>query len=85
MTKREEIWARTGLQLYRAPSKRRGSQKKMNIDRRQTSGLAIILDPNDPTQIYITTYGGGFWHGAAAGSANPPEAILTPIPIAAPS
>jgi hypothetical protein len=58
---------------------------KMNIDGRQTSGLAIILDPNDPTQIYITTYGGGVRQGAAPGSANPPEAILTPIPIAAPS
>jgi hypothetical protein len=52
---------------------------KMNIDWRQTSGLAIILDPNDPTQIYITTYGGGVWHGPAAGSANPPEAILAPF------
>ena len=47
-------------------------------------GHRIILDPNDPTQIYITTYGGGIWHGPAAGTTNPPEAILTPIPIAAP-
>jgi hypothetical protein len=31
-------------------------------------GNRIILDPNDPTQIYITTYGGGVWHGPAAGA-----------------
>jgi photosystem II stability/assembly factor-like uncharacterized protein len=45
-------------------------------------GNRIILDPDDPTQIYITTYGGGVWHGPAAGAANPPEADLTPVPIA---
>ena len=45
-------------------------------------GNRIILDPNDPTQIYITTYGGGVWHGPAAGAANPAEADLTPVPVA---
>jgi len=45
-------------------------------------GHRIILDPNDPTQIYITTYGGGVWHGPAAGTAQPTEAIVTPVPIA---
>ena len=45
-------------------------------------GSRIILDPNDPTQIYINTFGGGVWHGPAAGAANPPEAVLTPVPIA---
>jgi photosystem II stability/assembly factor-like uncharacterized protein len=47
-------------------------------------GHRIILDPNDPTQIYITTYGGGVWHGPAAGAASPPEADQTPVPIAQP-
>ncbi len=45
-------------------------------------GHRVILDPNDPTQIYITTYGGGVWHGPAAGAANAPETVLTPVPIA---
>jgi photosystem II stability/assembly factor-like uncharacterized protein len=45
-------------------------------------GNRIILDPNDSTQIYITTYGGGVWHGPAVGAANPPEAVLTPVPVA---
>ncbi len=47
-------------------------------------GHRVILDPNDPAQIYIATYGGGVWHGPAAGSANPPEADQSRIPIAAP-
>jgi photosystem II stability/assembly factor-like uncharacterized protein len=45
-------------------------------------GHRIILDPNDPTQIYINTYGGGVWHGPAAGTPKPTEAIVTPVPIA---
>jgi photosystem II stability/assembly factor-like uncharacterized protein len=45
-------------------------------------GHRVILDPNDATQIYITTYGGGVWHGPAAGSAIPPEADQSRVPIA---
>jgi len=45
-------------------------------------GHRVILDPNDSTQVYITTYGGGVWHGPAAGSANPPEADQSRVPIA---
>jgi photosystem II stability/assembly factor-like uncharacterized protein len=45
-------------------------------------GHRVILDPNDPSQIYITTYGGGVWHGPAAGTPKPTEAIVTPVPIA---
>jgi photosystem II stability/assembly factor-like uncharacterized protein len=45
-------------------------------------GNRIIPDPNDPGKIYITTYGGGVWHGPAKGAANPPEADVTPVPIA---
>jgi photosystem II stability/assembly factor-like uncharacterized protein len=47
-------------------------------------GSRIILDPNDPTQIYINTFGGGVWHGPAAGAADPPEADQSRVPIAAP-
>jgi photosystem II stability/assembly factor-like uncharacterized protein len=45
-------------------------------------GHRIILDPNDATQIYVTTYGGGVWHGPATGAANPPEADQSRVPIA---
>ena len=45
-------------------------------------GNRILIDPNDQTQIYITTYGGGVWHGPAVGAANPPEAVVTPVPVA---
>jgi photosystem II stability/assembly factor-like uncharacterized protein len=45
-------------------------------------GHRIILDPNDPTLIYITTFGGGVWHGPAAGTRTQHETILNPIPIA---
>jgi photosystem II stability/assembly factor-like uncharacterized protein len=47
-------------------------------------GHRVILDPNDPGQIYITTYGGGVWHGPAAGAAEPPEADQSRIHIARP-
>jgi photosystem II stability/assembly factor-like uncharacterized protein len=45
-------------------------------------GHRVILDLNDPSQIYITTYGGGVWHGPAAGAVNAPETVLTPVPVA---
>ncbi len=45
-------------------------------------GHRIIRDPNDPSQIYITTFGGGVWHGPAAGAAKPSEADQTHVPIA---
>jgi hypothetical protein len=45
-------------------------------------GSRVILDPNDHTQIYITTFGGGVWHGPAAGVAYPPEADLSRVPVA---
>jgi photosystem II stability/assembly factor-like uncharacterized protein len=47
-------------------------------------GHRVIVDLNDPTQIYITTYGGGVWHGPAAGAPNPPLAARTSVPIAVP-
>jgi photosystem II stability/assembly factor-like uncharacterized protein len=45
-------------------------------------GNRIFLDPDDPARIYITTYGAGVWHGPATGAATPPEAVITPVPIA---
>ena len=45
-------------------------------------GHRIFLDPNDPTKIYITTFGGGVWHGRAAGAASSTETILTSVPVA---
>jgi photosystem II stability/assembly factor-like uncharacterized protein len=47
-------------------------------------GHRVILDPNNPGQIYITTYGGGVWHGPATGAADPPEADQSRVPIAMP-
>ena len=47
-------------------------------------GHRVILDPNDPSQIYITTYGGGVWHGPAAGADDPPESDQSRVPIAVP-
>ena len=45
-------------------------------------GHRVILDPNDPTQIYITTYGGGVWHGPTAGDTNMKEDIVHDVAIA---
>jgi photosystem II stability/assembly factor-like uncharacterized protein len=45
-------------------------------------GHRVILDPSDGASIYITTYGGSVWHGPAAGDANAPEDIATPVPVA---
>lgn len=42
----------------------------------------VMIDPNDPSQIYITTFGGSVWHGPAAGDPHVHETILTPVPIA---
>ncbi|HMH12953.1 MAG TPA: hypothetical protein VK578_07575 [Edaphobacter sp.] len=38
-------------------------------------GHRVIPDPNDPTKIYITTYGGGVWHGPADGGANKEDVV----------
>jgi photosystem II stability/assembly factor-like uncharacterized protein len=45
-------------------------------------GHRVILDPNDPSRIYITTFGGSVWHGPAAGDPHAHETILTPVPVA---
>ncbi|MGD0480901.1 MAG: hypothetical protein ABSA42_12080 [Terracidiphilus sp.] len=45
-------------------------------------GHRVILDPDDPSRIYITTFGGSVWHGPAAGDPHAHETILTPVPVA---
>jgi photosystem II stability/assembly factor-like uncharacterized protein len=42
----------------------------------------VILDPNDLSRIYITTFGGGVWLGPAAGDPGASPTILTPVPVA---
>jgi photosystem II stability/assembly factor-like uncharacterized protein len=39
-------------------------------------GQRVIPDPKDPSLIYITTYGGGVWHGPAAGDPSAAEDIV---------
>jgi photosystem II stability/assembly factor-like uncharacterized protein len=45
-------------------------------------GHRVIPDPNDTAKIYVTTYGGGVWHGPAAGDPHAEEDVSTPIPVA---
>ena len=45
-------------------------------------GHRVIVDPNDASMIYITTYGGSVWHGLAAGDPSAPEDVVNPVPIA---
>lgn len=42
-------------------------------------GKRVDVDPNNPEQIYIITFGGGLWHGPAKGDASSEEDIVTPI------
>ena len=44
-------------------------------------GHRVVLDPLDPKMIYITTYGGGVWHGPVSGGKGQ-EDVLTILPIA---
>ena len=44
-------------------------------------GHRVIPDPADASQIYITTYGGGVWHGPAAGDGSHQD-VETPVAIA---
>jgi photosystem II stability/assembly factor-like uncharacterized protein len=45
-------------------------------------GHRVMIDANDPSRIYITTFGGSVWHGPAAGDPHAHETILTPVPVA---
>jgi photosystem II stability/assembly factor-like uncharacterized protein len=44
-------------------------------------GHRVVMDPNDASQIYVTTYGGGVWHGPAQGD-HTHEDVTTPISVA---
>jgi hypothetical protein len=44
-------------------------------------GYRVIPDPEDDAKIYITTFGGGVWHGPAAGDPQALEDIVSPIRI----
>ncbi len=45
-------------------------------------GANVVPDPADDSKIYICTWGGGVWHGPAAGDPNAVEDIITPIKTA---
>ncbi len=42
-------------------------------------GQSVIPDPADASKIYITTFGGGFWHGPAEGEKSKADEIITPV------
>lgn len=42
-------------------------------------GKRVDIDPNDPNQIYVITFGGGLWHGPAKGDPQSDEDIVTPV------
>src|SRR5215469_2898765 len=41
-------------------------------------GHRVIPDPGNPDKIYVTTFGGGVWHGPAGGDPNGIDEISTP-------
>ena len=38
----------------------------------------VIPDPQNPDQIYVTTFGGSVWHGSVDGKKEPVD-IATPV------
>jgi hypothetical protein len=40
-------------------------------------GQRVVPDPADPARIYVTTFGGGIWHGPAAGDATSAADVVT--------
>ena len=40
-------------------------------------GQRVAIDPVDPAGIYVTTFGGGIWHGPAAGDPKAVEDVTT--------
>jgi photosystem II stability/assembly factor-like uncharacterized protein len=42
-------------------------------------GRKVIPDPMDTEKVFITTFGGGVWHGPATGDPNASEDIVTPM------
>ena len=41
-------------------------------------GQRVIPDPQDPSLIYVTTFGGSVWHGPAAGDPSAVEDVVGP-------
>ena len=41
-------------------------------------GHRIVPDPASPDLVYVTTYGGGVWHGPAAGDPSAQDAVIVP-------
>ena len=41
-------------------------------------GHRVVPDPASPDLIYVTTYGGGVWHGPAAGDPAAQDAVTVP-------
>jgi photosystem II stability/assembly factor-like uncharacterized protein len=39
-------------------------------------GKRVVPDPNDPSKVYITTFGSGVWHGPAAGDPRAGEDVV---------
>jgi photosystem II stability/assembly factor-like uncharacterized protein len=39
-------------------------------------GQRVIPDPEDPSRIYVTTFGGSVWHGPAVGDPNAVEDVV---------
>ncbi|MBP1633998.1 MAG: hypothetical protein H6Q10_572 [Acidobacteria bacterium] len=39
-------------------------------------GQRVVIDPVDPASIYVTTFGGGIWHGPAAGDPSASEDVM---------
>jgi len=39
-------------------------------------GQRVIPDPQDPAKIYVTTFGGGVWHGPATGDPSAAEDVV---------
>jgi len=42
-------------------------------------GQRVVPDPQDSSQIYVCTYGGGIWHGPAQGDPSASEDIVSPV------
>ena len=40
-------------------------------------GQRVATDPADPARIYVTTFGGGVWHGPAAGDQSSTEDVVS--------
>jgi photosystem II stability/assembly factor-like uncharacterized protein len=59
-------------------SKDRGSTWKRIPGFNFKWGHRVTPDPGDSSKIYITTFGGGVWHGPAFGDGNAMDEIATP-------